>query len=299
MSVCSVFCVFGFINILLNGHKMKEVKCEDAAELEFAPVPPQQDAATVEGDTKQIEPSQELPRPAKQVVSWGSLVTFFTVTFVLVFQAAGLTVVKTLWPLYSSIQFGWEDHAFAWLSLAGSLVSILTVCMLPVFALRIGETAVATLLCAVAAAGVLAGFPAKAGFITHLFGALAFIASTAALRPCLEALASLAVPQNLQGRSFAALKLANALGEMLGNYAGTRLYTMSIESQAPSLLPLWLAQTSGGSLPFITVGITLFLSTTVLAVTLLPQPWGAQAVASGANTGEMSSKGLRKRAAKT
>mmetsp|Transcript_84666 Transcript_84666/g.274274 ORF Transcript_84666/g.274274 Transcript_84666/m.274274 type:complete len:509 (+) Transcript_84666:75-1601(+) len=260
MSVCSVFCIFGVFNLLLSGQSMREVK-GDAAEEEKA-----DEAAPSAGQGKKEAEATE--------VVWGDAATFLTVSGVLVIQAAGQTAVNMLWPLYVSHQFGWQDHAYAWLSLAASLAAILSASVLPALAQRAGAGAVATVLCGGAAVGTLLGFPAHALASAHVLGALAFSACSSALKPCLEALASLAMPARFQGRSFAALKLADAFGQTLGNYFGARLFDASSDDAPPVLgLQQWLPQMGGGALPFVVVGLALFASTSALAVTLLPQHW--------------------------
>lgn len=194
------------------------------------------------------------------------------VAAVLAVQSAAQLVVGQLWPLYVQRQFAWADHDYAWLSLISSIAAIISASMLPAVAHHVGAGPVATVLCAAAGIALLLGFPAKAMVSAHIFGSLAFIGCSAALRPCLEALASLSMPVHFQGRSFALLKLAVALGDLVGNYFGMRLFDVHTSGILFSSAEWsrWLPQLDGGALPFVVAGAALFLSTTILSVALLP-----------------------------
>eukprot|EP00927_Polykrikos_kofoidii_P031847 TRINITY_DN27288_c0_g2_i1.p1 TRINITY_DN27288_c0_g2~~TRINITY_DN27288_c0_g2_i1.p1 ORF type:complete len:572 (+),score=74.06 TRINITY_DN27288_c0_g2_i1:39-1718(+) len=305
MSVCTFFCVFGVINLLINGHPMKEVKGEKAADTSAKDKKSSvggasnggSNVAAGDGDTcrgakvaDESVVSQGADRevlsavtPPVTMSSWGSFWPFAASAAVLVVQAAGFMAVQTLWPLYIRHQFQWHDHGYAALSLAGSLMSILATFLMPAFAQRAGVGAVATMLCGAAAVGALIGFPARATPAVHVAGALVFISSAAALKPCLEASATISVVPSLQGRSFALLSLCNAGGQMLGSYVGAVLFEDSVADAASPLpqvsrLPVL---TDGGALPFVLVGGSLAVSTTVLAMALLPH--GAPLIAGTAN----------------
>jgi len=254
MSVCSVFCIFGVFNLIINGQSMKEVTKKSASESEDSKV----------SDQKMVVGSH---------VSFWEVITFAAIAAVLAVHSAAQIVVGQLWPLYVQRQFAWADHSYAWLSLISSIVAIFSASMLPALAHHVGAGPVATVLCASAAMALLLGFPAKALLSAHVFGSLTFIGCSAALKPCLEALASLSMPVHFQGRSFALLKLAVALGDLLGNYFGMRLFDVHTGDVAasPAEWSYWLPRLDGGALPFVVAGIALFLSTTILSVALLPQ----------------------------
>eukprot|EP00747_Dinoflagellata_sp_TGD_P207614 gnl/TRDRNA2_/TRDRNA2_81165_c1_seq1.p1 gnl/TRDRNA2_/TRDRNA2_81165_c1~~gnl/TRDRNA2_/TRDRNA2_81165_c1_seq1.p1 ORF type:complete len:324 (-),score=41.45 gnl/TRDRNA2_/TRDRNA2_81165_c1_seq1:52-960(-) len=236
------------------------------------PLPAEKSSGSESRSTEGSPSSSAEPTQAGGGSSWGELAIFFTVSVVVVLQAGGVTAVQTLWPLYVTQQFGWADREYAWLSLLGSFSSIVAMCAMPTCAQHIGAPVVATVLCAVSAVSVVAGFPAEAIVPIHIVAALAFMGSTAALKPCLQALASLCISARQQGRAFAILSLCNAIGQMLGSSVGTRLFDQSNVVLSEAVPPsMW--RTHGGALPFIITGAGLFASTSALAVTLLPQHW--------------------------
>mmetsp|Transcript_79729 Transcript_79729/g.221901 ORF Transcript_79729/g.221901 Transcript_79729/m.221901 type:complete len:517 (-) Transcript_79729:73-1623(-) len=262
MSICTFFCIFGMINVLVNGGPMREVKSKAMKDVD---VHPASDAHSTE--TQAEKGGKEQRAPAVEVTSCGHVLSFLVLGFVLVVQAAAQIVVSTLWPLFVSRQFGWADREYAWLGVSGKVAAILAASAMPTCAQRVGAPVVATLLCGASAAGVLVGFAPDISVFFHVAGALVFIGGIAALKPCLEAIASLRAPAEVQGRSFAAFSLCNAVGQMVGSYCGTRLYE---ESDAHSLVLSGFLQTGGGALPFVAIGTALFASTSMLAVALLP-----------------------------
>jgi len=293
MSVCSIFCIFGVFNLSWNGRSMRGVKWDLVTS-----EPPRQTAqaddvskdavgagvscaegarVTGAGTTSTITgaasgKSMSFASPAAS--PWENVVGLFTVGAVFVVQAAGQTTVALLWPLYVQKQFGWKDHEYAWLSLAGSVSSLLAASLMAACAQQVGAAAVATVLCGMAALGIWVAFSADAVMLLHVPGSLVFLGAVAALKPCLESLASLYMPQESQGRGFAILSLLNALGAMLGNKLGTHLFEASSKVDAP--LP-WFVQRGGGALPFTVVGAALLASATSMAVTLLPRHWNGVA----------------------
>eukprot|EP01052_Picozoa_sp_SAG31_P006290 SAG31_NODE_287_length_18430_cov_8.127544_15_plen_171_part_00 len=65
----------------------------------------------------------------------------------------------------------------------------------------------------------------------HITLALFMFVSLAALEPSLKSLASLQLPPRLQGSSFGGLAALSALGGVIGNLAGTRLYPANTNAE--------------------------------------------------------------------
>ena len=141
-------------------------------------------------------------------------------------------------------------RAYSGLLFLGTLLSTCAVAAFPRLQLRVGDANCVATLGAAASLALGAGFVVRsdsvAGRAAHASLLLCAVASLAALEPCLRALASTLVPLELQGRSFAALNVASALGAALAGMLGTRLYQYSLDAPGDTALPTALR---GGALP--------------------------------------------------
>ena len=142
---------------------------------------------------------------------------------------------------------------------------------------RVGDASTVALVGSVAAAALLAAFAVQedsaAGRAAHIGLMLCAISGLAALEPCLRALTSTLVPISQQGRSFAALNVASALGSAAAGMLCTRLYQTSLDdaSGLPSLV-------RGGALPAVVAAPCLVAAVLLVraAVLALRPPAGVQ-----------------------
>ena len=178
-------------------------------------------------------------------------------------RAACEALATILWPLFMRAHFGYDERGYARLLFLSTLLSTVAVAAFPRLQRRVGDADTVAVLGATAAAALGLAFvvqsDAAAARTLHAALALLSIASLAALEPCLRALASTLVPHSLQGRSFAALNVASALGAATAGVVGTRLYQFSLDGDGGASLPPLLR---GGALP------TVLAAPCLLAVVL-------------------------------
>mmetsp|Transcript_37649 Transcript_37649/g.120005 ORF Transcript_37649/g.120005 Transcript_37649/m.120005 type:complete len:402 (-) Transcript_37649:124-1329(-) len=196
MSVCSVFCVFGFFYMLV---RFRPVACSDKVD--------------------QAREEQKLDASVDKLqllVLLGSLVI----------QAFGETVVTVLWPLHIK-KLGWGSHEYAWLDVASKTMIISGNLAYPALARSLGYRWTAMLLpvvaCMTSAAAFLQPDASLYGQTMHVFNALAFLSACGVMKVCFQHLATLAVPPSQQGRVFSLLQMLASVGGIAGNLFGTRL----------------------------------------------------------------------------
>lgn len=214
MSICSIFCVFGFFYVLFR----------------FKPAP------RMHGDVQEREEAK-LDRPVAKM----QLVLLLAA---LVVQAFGETVVTVLWPLHIR-KLGWESHEYAYLSIASKLLVIAGNLAYPALVRMLGSRATASGLlvvaCLTSAAAFLQPDASLQGQMQHVFNALVFLAVCGVMKVCFQHLATLAVPPALQGRIFALLVVLQSGGSIAGNLFGTRLFDYESAYAGKGATPFLLA----------------------------------------------------------
>lgn len=196
MSVCSLFCVFGFFYMIFRFKPVGRAEAQTAAREE-----------------------EKLDQPADKLQLAVLLAT-------LVVQAFGETVVTVLWPLHIK-KLGWGSHEYAYLDVASKLLTIVGNMAYPQLVRSLGSKALASGLpvvaCFTSAAAFLQPDSSFYGQLQHVLNALAFLAVCGVMKVCFQHLASLAAPAALQGRVFSLLAMLHSLGGIAGNLFGTRL----------------------------------------------------------------------------
>ena len=200
MGICPAFCIFGWIALAW--------RTPDGAIRAGARKPAGMVAwtatATIRGWVQGW--------PAQFMVAAGC------VTLVAVAKA----IVLVLWPLYLAHRWNWGASEYAWALLAENLASIGTLFVLPTLVSLVGGHRLSLGLSLIASALALLSFVSTRPWL-HCGNVVALLAVLSILDGALRTLSSLALP-SAQGRAFACLAVLQALGTMLGNLAGTRLY---------------------------------------------------------------------------
>lgn len=196
MSLCSLFCVLAFFNILTRFEPL-ELGAPSSHELSKGT-----------GD-----------RPVQRTQLALLLGT-------LVVHSFGETVVTVLWPLHIR-KLGWDSHEYAYLQLLSQLMVILATVQYPTVSRLLGQRMTATALLFAASVTCACAFlqyeSSPYGQAMHTVNALAFLSVCGATKVCFLHLATLAVPPALQGRAFSLLNMLSSLGAIIGNLFGTRL----------------------------------------------------------------------------
>ena len=195
-----------------------------------------------------------LPRTSRQLLLLCGLALFL--------RAACESLATLLWPLFLRRHFGFGEREYSALLILATATSTLAVAAFPRLQRRAGVEQTIVLLGGGAAASLLTAFVVQAdsgaAHMAHACLMLCAVSGLAALEPCLRALASTLVPCSLQGRSFAALNVASALGSAAAGMLGTRLYQASLDSAD---LP-WAVR--GGALPAVLVAPCLLAAVLLL-----------------------------------
>jgi len=196
MSVCSLFCVFGFFYMLVRFRPAARTDADAAAK-----------------EKEKVE--QTVPKFQLCVLLAGLIV-----------QAFGETVVTVLWPLHIR-KLGWDSHEYAYLELSSKLLIIVGQMSYPALLRIFGAKTLASALPIIAwftsAAAFLQPSTSYIGLMQHVINALAFLACCGMMKVCFQHLATLAVPPALQGRTFLLLAMLSSVGGIAGNLFGTRL----------------------------------------------------------------------------
>ena len=281
LSVCTFFCIFGVVQLCLNGRHLAPSHLRRAAARPGATAEAEGDASDTErrpgaetepGGTAELavlvagrasppsptaptpsQPSPAAPPPARRLLLLCGLALFL--------RAAADSLATLLWPLFLREHFVFAAREYSALLILATLCSTLAVATFPRMQRRAGDAATVALLGGGAAVALLAAFVVQTDSgvaqAAHACLMLCAAAGLAALEPCLRALASTLVPRSLQGRAFAALNVASALGSAATGVIGTRLYQTSLDSAG---LP-WAVR--GGALP------AVLLAPCLLAAVLL------------------------------
>ena len=303
LSVCTFFCAFGVVQLCLNGHHLRrssnraaavasagdddrrsadspdsggavEVRCGDGAELsdgcgrttELVTLVKDADA-DADADADEAAAAVATARGGGGLLGGRVPAGVLPCLLALYLRASCEALATILWPLFMKAHFGYDERSYARLLFLSTLLSTAAVAAFPRLQARVGDADCVAALGAAAAGALGLAFvvqaDAAAARALHAALALLSIASLAALEPCLRALASTLVPLSLQGRSFAALNVASALGAATAGVVGTRLYQSSLDGGGGGgggvSLPLLLR---GGALP------TVLAAPCLLAVVL-------------------------------
>ena len=294
LSVCTFFCMFGVVQLAFNGRHLAPAHLRRTAPRSCATAEGESDASDTErragaeaelGGTaglyqaelavlvkgrasppspttaEQSQSPAELPRASRTLLLLLCGLSLFL-------RAAADTLATLLWPLFLREHFGFAEQEYSALLILATACSTLAVAAFPRLQRQVGVEQTVALLGGGAAATLLAAFVVQAdsgaAHVAHACLMLCAASSLAALEPCLRALASTLVPRSLQGRSFAALNVASALGSAAAGMIGTRLYQTSLDS---AQLP-WPVR--GGALPAVLVapcllGAVLLVRCTAIA----------------------------------
>ena len=278
MSVCTVFCMFGVVALLLDPHRQDTTAL--AAELEEqhqavametgdADALPicEEDAGSAEEGT--AAHGQRAGRETPVAAVKPSVGGFVLVIVVLVVQSAATTMTKVLWPLYLHDRYRWGAPQYAYVLLIAEVSSTATMSLFPAFEHRFGRFRTAASGCVFA--GVLAllafqfGKPSGLEMTAHVALTAGLLSIGAGLEPSLKSLASLHMPQSLQGISFGWMSVSSGVGAMIGSMSGAYLYSIS-KALTPSSV------TGNGALPLVAVGAVLLLAGGVLHVAARIRP---------------------------
>lgn len=267
MSVCTIFCAVGIVALLLDPYRQDTTKV--ARELEEREQQGNMEAGVQrKGDWHAQSGSQEAAMGLHQSVK-PSTGGFVLVSLVLVVQAAAVTMARVLWPLFLHDRFGWGASQYAYLLLLSEVCSAATMAVFPSIEKRLGRFRTAALGCSVA--GLLATLAFQAGerdgvqMAFHAAIMVALLAVSAGLEPSLKSLASLHMPQHLQGASFGWMSVSSGVGTMAGSMSGAYLYSIS-KAMGPT------AVTGGGALPLVAIGAFLVAASGILQVTSRIRP---------------------------
>lgn len=216
MSACSVFCVFGFVYMLVRFRPVSRASVGDEA----------REAEKCDGPVDKLQLGLLL----------GALVV----------QAFGETVVTVLWPLHIR-KMGWGSHEYAYLDIAAKLLIIVGTMAYPALARFLGCRRTASLLpamaCFTSAVAFLQEAESTYGQAMHVIHALAFLSACGVMKVCFQHLTTLAVPPSMQGRVFSLLAMLASGGQVAGNLFGTRLVDHETAYTSKGATPFLLAST--------------------------------------------------------
>lgn len=295
ISTCSLFCGAGIV-VLAVLHPRHEAP---AGPVPSKGAPPVATAAAESPEAKVVAGRAEgccrqaggLPPGSQGPALWGPVpLRFLPQAAVVAAVSCAATVCTNLWPLYLRSRFGWEATEYAYLSFADSMFTAAALGAYPRAVLLVPGARLAKALACSAAAAVLLAYsvgsaasgggsmaaaaPAAAGpaaaaasaslGLQALHASLALLASAllGVMGPCVETLASLSVPTELQGFAMGALNTAASLGALVGHLLGAALWAASLRQAPGASGPLAWAP-AAGRLPYLGV-VVLLLAVYVL-----------------------------------
>eukprot|EP00927_Polykrikos_kofoidii_P049390 TRINITY_DN43452_c0_g1_i1.p1 TRINITY_DN43452_c0_g1~~TRINITY_DN43452_c0_g1_i1.p1 ORF type:complete len:508 (-),score=48.49 TRINITY_DN43452_c0_g1_i1:105-1628(-) len=268
ISTCMAFCAVSTIIIFLQSPSIaiESVECKGRADSssELEQVSPEDEVATA------------MPTGSRVLCQVCSAKGFFARAVALAITSCVITICQSLWPLFLVSRFGWGASQYAYLSFCDTVVTSAALGIYPRFAtarLYGGGSFVASALASFAACAVFiaycvvstcAGAPGHGwlSVIAHVVFALVGFGAIGVLGPCLETLASLALPRESQGLAMGALHTAFSAGSLCGYLVGMGLWSLSLQLGSDTgLLPSGLVRTAlaGGGLPYAFVILLLLL----------------------------------------
>jgi MFS family permease len=272
MGICTVFCFFGVLQLLVSGSELKVSKDSESSKQE-----------------QRID-----DRKPGAGVKTGQVLGFCLVAVALVAQSIAKTVGGGLWALVLNKHLGWESMEYGYVLFASSAISTIAIAVFPAVEARCGRFRTAgwaLFLCGIC---VCLAFAHPQGMVAddnshgagssndgaspprptlrlfptavHIVLGMGFIALASFLEPSLKSLASLFMPQVLQGRTFGVLTLLAGLGEQVGHLGGGYLFEHGAKELPFFLHAVPTSISSAGTLPFVLVGILLMLSAVLILV---------------------------------
>eukprot|EP00501_MAST-03F_sp_TOSAG23-6_P001946 GSMAST32.ASY1.ANO1.2029.1 assembled CDS len=195
MSVCTFFCFFGFFVLTYWGKAFRSVGPLYGTNEDV------ESSSTCEKDIIETE------KGTNSSTFQFQLVPFLIICIAMVIQAIATAIIKVVWPLWLRDAFGWSATEFAWLLLASSILSTVSIAVF-IHLLqtpnpnpdandqleKIEKTQIQ-----------IVGTLNKYCIVLHILFIIIFKSTIATLEPALKAMGSLLMPRAIQGRTFGSL----------------------------------------------------------------------------------------------
>lgn len=170
----------------------------------------------------------------------------------------------------------YTEVQFAPLLFAKTIVSALALGGYPQLAAQLGDASAIRLSASIGLVAVTVSFAFQAPYLRaftvplHVFGMLVFFASYVALDPAITSVISMFFPTSVQGRVFAGVAIAKAIGGSLSGVLGSQLfgYSLALDLEGGetscdffSILSVVIC---GGALPFLVLGPAMIVCYSLL-----------------------------------
>ncbi len=291
LSMCSLFCWFGVVALLVAGRHLRERTVEplemaaDELEPKVQDDRPAKATETRTSSTAAVAAGSKSVSSAEHATVSTTLLGVGPCLLVLLLVACYDSLLQTTWPLFINTHYGWSEQEFAPLLFTSTAASAIAVALYPRLHAACGDVGAVLLLACTLSICALLAYTLKTVELAPYNVALVLVANgcIAALVPAVNALASTMVSPDFLGRLFAAMNVTLSLGRSLAGLVGASLYELSVGlpaggTEGISMLAdtWWQAALGplarGGALPVVllapltvTVAIILYIMTTNLA----------------------------------